>query len=222
MHYVSTGQCFVDTCSIHLCISQVPWNQFKLLTLLIPFSFPKFFFSFYSLSQQIVLCFQSQKFGVVLESSSHVSYWSVEQNPFVYTFFSVLCVSFCWYYHDLSWFILLWFLGFCPFRSLLLKDIKNNSTLKGRTNRASLVAPTVKILPAMQETRVQSLDLEDPLEKEMATHSNILAWRIHGQRSLAGYSSWGCKVKHNWATKTERALSQPFTDHSLVVAKGLA
>ena len=43
---------------------------------------------------------------------------------------------------------------------------------------ASLVAQMVKNLPAMQETRVQSLGLEDPLEKGMATHSGILAWRI--------------------------------------------
>ena len=43
---------------------------------------------------------------------------------------------------------------------------------------ASLVAQTVKRLPAMQETRVQSLGWEDPLEKEMATHSSILAWKI--------------------------------------------
>ena len=43
----------------------------------------------------------------------------------------------------------------------------------------------------MQETeemQVQFLDWEDPLEKGMATHSSILAWRIHGQRNLAGYS----------------------------------
>ena len=40
----------------------------------------------------------------------------------------------------------------------------------------------------MQETQVQSLGLEDPLEKEMATNSSILAWRIQGQRRLAGYS----------------------------------
>jgi len=40
----------------------------------------------------------------------------------------------------------------------------------------------------MQETQVQFLGREDPLEKEMATHSIILAWRIHGQRSLVGYS----------------------------------
>ena len=40
------------------------------------------------------------------------------------------------------------------------------------------VAQTVKNLPAVWETRVQTLDREDPLEEEMATHSNILAWRI--------------------------------------------
>ena len=43
---------------------------------------------------------------------------------------------------------------------------------------ASLVAQLVKNLPAMQETWVQSLDLEDLLEKEMATHSSSLAWKI--------------------------------------------
>ena len=43
---------------------------------------------------------------------------------------------------------------------------------------ASPVVQLVKNLPAMQETRVQSLGWEDPLEKEMATHSNILAWKI--------------------------------------------
>ena len=43
---------------------------------------------------------------------------------------------------------------------------------------ASLVAQMLKNLPAMQETLVRSLAQEDPLEKEMATHSSILAWRI--------------------------------------------
>ena len=43
--------------------------------------------------------------------------------------------------------------------------------------QASLVAQVVKNLPAMQETWVRSLGQEDPLEKEMATHSSILAWR---------------------------------------------
>ena len=45
----------------------------------------------------------------------------------------------------------------------------------------------------MQEMRVQSLGQKDPLEKEMATHSSILAWRIDGERSLAGYGPWGHK-----------------------------
>ena len=40
---------------------------------------------------------------------------------------------------------------------------------------------------------VRSLGREDPLEEGMTTHSSILAWRIHGQRSLVGYSPWGCK-----------------------------
>ena len=44
--------------------------------------------------------------------------------------------------------------------------------------RASLIAQLVNHLPAMQETRVRFLGREDPLEKEMATHSSILAWRI--------------------------------------------
>ena len=43
---------------------------------------------------------------------------------------------------------------------------------------ASLVGQTVKNLPVMQETKIQSLGWKDPLEKEMATHSTILAWRI--------------------------------------------
>ena len=51
-------------------------------------------------------------------------------------------------------------------------------TLPGIQTKASLVAQTVKNLPVMQETWVQSLDWEDPLEKGMTTHSSILAWRI--------------------------------------------
>ena len=49
------------------------------------------------------------------------------------------------------------------------------------------MAQWVKNLHAMQETWVQSLGQEDPLEKGMATHSSILAWRISEQRNLAGY-----------------------------------
>ena len=58
---------------------------------------------------------------------------------------------------------------------------------------SSLVDKTVKNLPAMHKTWVQSLGQEDPLEKGMATHSSVLAWRIPWQRSLAGYRPRGCK-----------------------------
>ena len=51
----------------------------------------------------------------------------------------------------------------------------------------------VKNLPATQETWVCSLGQEDPLEKELETYSSIIIWRIHGQRSLVGYSPWGHK-----------------------------
>ena len=56
----------------------------------------------------------------------------------------------------------------------------------------------VKKLPAMHETqemKIQSLDEEDTLEKKMATHSSILAWKISW--SLVGYSPWGQKVGHD-------------------------
>ena len=45
----------------------------------------------------------------------------------------------------------------------------------------------------VQEVQVQSLGKEDPLEKEMATHSGVLAWESHWQRSFMGYSPWGHK-----------------------------
>ena len=54
----------------------------------------------------------------------------------------------------------------------------NNNNTSIRLLGTSLFAQTVKDLPAMQETRVLSPGQEDPLEKEMATHSSILAWRI--------------------------------------------
>ena len=57
--------------------------------------------------------------------------------------------------------------------------------------RASLVAQMVKNLPAMQETRVQFLGREDPLEKGMATYSSILIWRIPWTEEPGGLQSMG-------------------------------
>ena len=63
---------------------------------------------------------------------------------------------------------------------------------------ASLVAQRLKHLPGMRETRVRSLGQEDPLEKEMATHSStLLPGESHGGRSLVGYSPWGRRVGHD-------------------------
>ena len=50
-----------------------------------------------------------------------------------------------------------------------------------------------KRLPIMLETQVQSLGWEDLLEKEMATHSSFLAWKIPWTEEPVGYSPWGCK-----------------------------
>ena len=61
------------------------------------------------------------------------------------------------------------------------------------TSGTSLVAQTVKRLPARQKTWVQSLGQEDPLEKEMATHSSTLAWKIPWTEE----PSRGCRVGHD-------------------------
>ena len=64
--------------------------------------------------------------------------------------------------------------------------------------QASLIAQLVKDLPAMQENRVQSLGREDPLEKEMATHSSVLALRIPWTEEPGGLQSMGLqRVRHN-------------------------
>ena len=66
---------------------------------------------------------------------------------------------------------------------------------------ASLVAQRLKCLPPMWETQVRSLGWEDPLEKEMAIHSGILAWRIPWMEKPSWLQSMGLqRVGHDWAT----------------------
>ena len=68
-----------------------------------------------------------------------------------------------------------------------------------------LVAQTVKNLPAMWETWVLSLGQEDPLEKEMATHSSMLAWKIPWTEEPVGYKSMGLqRVRRDLATKQQQ------------------
>ena len=84
--------------------------------------------------------------------------------------------------------------------------------------RASLVAQLVKNLPAVQETWVQSLGLEDPLEKEMATHSSILAWEIPWREDPGRLQSVGSQKSQigligytgdERAMKPKRTVRQP-------------
>ena len=75
----------------------------------------------------------------------------------------------------------------------------------------SLVAQIVKSLPAMQETWVQSLGWEDPLEKKMATHSSILAWEIPWMEEPGWLQSMGSqRVRHDWTTSLLDDLCTPY------------
>ena len=66
-------------------------------------------------------------------------------------------------------------------------------------------AQSVKNLPAMQETQVRSLGQEDPLEKEMANHSSVLAWKIPWTEEPGGLQSMGCKESNT--TERQHFLS---------------
>ena len=73
-------------------------------------------------------------------------------------------------------------------------SLYSSSTCKSSGEGASLVAQTIKHLPEVQETWVQSPGWEDPLEKEMATHSSILAWKIPWTEEPGGLQSLGSKT----------------------------
>ena len=77
---------------------------------------------------------------------------------------------------------------------------------------ASLVTQTLKNPRAMQETSIWSLSWEDPLEKGMATHFSILAWRVPLIEKPGGLQSMGSqRVRHNWVTKTFTFRDQTHT-----------
>ena len=83
-------------------------------------------------------------------------------------------------------------------------------------NLTSLVAQTVKHLPTTRETWVRPLGREDPLEKEMATHSCILAWKIPWTEEPGRQQSMGSqRVRHDWATSHTRM--QPQKEDSFLV-----
>ena len=87
------------------------------------------------------------------------------------------------------------------------------------------VAQMVKNLPAMQETQVQSLGWEDPLEKATATHPSILPREFQGQRSLEGSSTGLQTAGHDWAINIFKETENIFTNktgihiHSSIIHK---
>ena len=78
------------------------------------------------------------------------------------------------------------------------KELDTTERLHLSKLRASLVAQLVKNLPAVQETGVWSLGQEDPPEKEMATHSSILAWEIPWMKETGGLQSVGSQKSWTW------------------------
>ena len=93
----------------------------------------------------------------------------------------------------------------CNLQALSIKEKAHTSlpfTLESEDERASLAAQMIKNLPAIQKTQVCSIGQEEPLEKGMAIHSSILAWRIPWTEEPDGPQSRGCKVRHYQATNT--------------------
>ena len=89
-----------------------------------------------------------------------------------------------------------------------LKNSNNNGYNTPLIARASLVTQTVKNLPEMQKTWVRSLNQEDALEKGMATHSSILAWRIPWTEEPGGLQSMRSQRDgHDWAINTHTEVS---------------
>ena len=83
-------------------------------------------------------------------------------------------------------------------QNTILLKINQNVNFLGDLSMASLVAQMVKHLPAMRDTRVQSLGWEDPLEKEIGTHSSILAWKIPWKEEPGGLQSMRLqRVRHD-------------------------
>ena len=75
---------------------------------------------------------------------------------------------------------------------------QSHECICGKVCETSLVVQTVKRLPAMWETRVQFLGCKDPLEKEMAAHSSVLAWKIPWTEEPGRLSSTGSqRIRHD-------------------------
>ena len=136
--------------------------------------------------------------------------WSWFMIPYI--LLSLICLYFGQYIYTYqrNWFVIFFSLFLLYFSSFWYQ---NNGFIEWLWEGSSIfiflkyfekdkwVAQWLKYLPAVWETWVWSLGWEDPLEKEMATHSSILAWRIPWTKEPGGLQSLGSqRVRHDWAT----------------------
>ena len=125
---------------------------------------------------------------------SRIPCWYFRITPNFLSLHRMSTNKYCVHHFYMKWDCVSWVEG--PRASIM--GYQSESWMLGITanhnlRRVSLVAPTVKNPPSMQEKQVQFLDQKDSLEKGMATHSSILAGEFHGQRNLMGYSPWVLK-----------------------------
>ena len=154
--------------------------------------------------------FNETKYHRVENIRAHHTLWSKSHSIFV-SHVWVYIYLYAGFIEDLSQHqnigkSLLW--GTIVFKVYFTSMVPNSSVVNNiikllKPNRASLVAQMVKNLPAMQDTQVEYLGWEDPLEKGMATYSSILAWRILWTEDPGGLQSMGSQiVGENWVANT--------------------
>ena len=115
---------------------------------------------------------------------------------------------------------MLHFMNTCNFpNKLIYNRLFKNILIKSNLYIPTMVAQTVKNLPAMKETWVWSLGWEDPLEKGMTIHSSIIAWRILWTEDPSGLQFMGLqRVRLDWVTKaitfspTETQITLKYAD----------
>ena len=136
---------------------------------------------------------------------------------------SVHFLKFIYFYlEDNCFTILNWFLPYINIISHRYARVPSLQSVHFIFNIFSIGLPggsVIKNLPMMQETQVQSLGQEDPLEESMARHSSILAWRIPWTEEPGGLQSIGSqRVGHNWSNlPCTHAYSQLFMVHNVLL-----
>ena len=148
---------------------------------------------------------------------SLLSTWN--SNSFYPTYYSQVLLGLAQAILD---FIALTLLRTLPLSLLMIKYPLTRPILFLACYKSSLVAQTVKRLPKMQETQVQSLGWEDPLKNEMATHSSTLAWKIPWTEEPGRLQSMGSqRVRHDWETSLHFTYQANTCESGLMWKEGL-